>query len=106
MTATNELNRALLSLAAGGDLTRCSDPITRELWTTEHAAYRAIAVNCCRGCPVLVLCGQAAAERDERWGVWGGIDRSTRPEPQTLLRRRSRQRMRPWQKGEPEPGKS
>jgi Transcription factor WhiB len=80
MTPTNALNRALLSLAAAGDLPRCSDPITGELWTAEHAAHRAIAVKYCRGCPVLVLCGQAAAERDERWGVWGGVDRSTRPE--------------------------
>ena len=64
-------------------------PITRELWTAEHAGYRAIAVKCCRGCPVMVLCGQAAAERDERWGVWGGIDRSTRPEAYAIPQRRS-----------------
>jgi len=89
MTATNELNQALLSLAAAGDLTRCSDPATRELWTAEHAGYRAIAVKCCRGCPVMVLCGQAAAERDERWGVWGGIDRSTRLEAYAIPQRRS-----------------
>jgi hypothetical protein len=38
MTPTNALNRALLSLAAAGDLPRCSDPITRELWTAEHPA--------------------------------------------------------------------
>ena len=79
MTATNELNRALLSLAAAGNLPRCSDPITRELWTAEHTAERALAVKWCRGCPVLVLCGQAAIERDERFGVWGGVDRSARP---------------------------
>jgi hypothetical protein len=79
MTPTNALNRALLSLAAAGDLPRCSDPIAGQLWTAERAAHRAIAVKYCRGCPVLLLCGQAAAERDERWGVWGGVDRSTRP---------------------------
>ena len=70
MTATDGLNRALLALAAAGDRPRCSDPITRELWTAEHAAHRAIAVKWCKGCPVLELCSQAAEERDERFGVW------------------------------------
>ncbi len=79
MTATDGLNRALLSLAAAGDRPRCSDPITRELWTAELAAHRAIAVKWCKRCPVLVLCRQAAEERDERFGVWGGVDRSIRP---------------------------
>jgi hypothetical protein len=79
MTATDGLNRALLSLAAAGDPPRCSDPITRELWTAEHAAHRAIAVKWCKGCPVLELCSQAAEERGERFGVWGGVDRATRP---------------------------
>ena len=79
MTATNELNRALLSLAAAGNWPRCSDPITRELWTAEHAAERALAVKWCKGCKILQLCAEAAAERDERWGVWGGVDRSARP---------------------------
>jgi hypothetical protein len=79
MTATDELNRALLSLAAAGDRPRCSDPITRELWTAEHAAHRAIAVKWCKRCPVLVLCRQAAEERNEQFGVWGGVDRSIRP---------------------------
>ena len=76
MTATDELNRALLSLAAAGDRPRCSDPITRELWTAEHAAERALAVKWCRGCEVRQLCAEAAEERDERWGVWGGVDRT------------------------------
>jgi hypothetical protein len=79
MTATDGLNRALLSFAAAGDRPRCSDPITRELWTAEHAAHRAIAVKWCKRCPVLILCRQAAEERDERFGVWGGVDRTIRP---------------------------
>src|SRR5215218_5034178 len=79
MTATDGLNRALLSFAAAGDRPRCSDPITRELWTAEFAAHRAIAVKWCKRCPVLVLCRQAAEERDERFGVCGGVDRSIRP---------------------------
>jgi hypothetical protein len=33
-----------------------------------------------RRCVVDFLpCGQAAEDRDERWGVWGGFDRSIRP---------------------------
>jgi Transcription factor WhiB len=81
MTATDGLNRALSSLAAAGDRPRCADPITRELWTAELAAHRAIAVKWCKRCPVLVLCRQAAEERDEQFGVWGGVDRSIRPSP-------------------------
>ena len=81
---THDRNRRTQPSAPGpwphaGDRPRCSDPITRELWTAEHAAHRAIAVKCCRGCRVLVLCGQAAEERDERFGVWGGVDRAARP---------------------------
>jgi hypothetical protein len=33
----------------------------------------------CAGCPVLVECGTAATANDERWGVWGGHDRTVRP---------------------------
>jgi hypothetical protein len=70
MTATDGLNRALLSLAAAGDRPRCSDPITRELWTAELAAHRAIAVKWCKRCPVLVLCGQAGnATNDSGFGA-------------------------------------
>jgi hypothetical protein len=35
-------------------------------------------VRLCEGCPVIMECWSAAVARDERWGVWGGVDRSPR----------------------------
>lgn len=33
----------------------------------------------CHPCPLLQLCGAAADEDGERWGVWAGVDRSVSP---------------------------
>jgi hypothetical protein len=68
---SERLTRALITIASCGLRTHCSDPGTSELWLSEHEAERAEAVKLCRGCPVIQPCGQAAEERDERWGVWG-----------------------------------
>jgi hypothetical protein len=77
--ASDALTIALLNMAAGGQRTHCSDPTSHHLWLSEHPQDRAIAAKLCRGCPVLTVCRDTAEERDERWGVWGGIDRSRRP---------------------------
>jgi Transcription factor WhiB len=77
--ASDRLLRALITLAARGQRTHCSDAGSSEIWLSEHEPERAEAVKLCRGCPVIQPCGQAAEERDERWGVWGGVDRSIRP---------------------------
>lgn len=70
MTAAEQLTRALVELATQGRRPRCGEPGGHELW--------------CTGCPVLVECGAAADEHDERFGVFGGTDRTpspTRPKP-------------------------
>jgi hypothetical protein len=78
-TATAKLNTALITLASQGSRPRCADPVDHQLWTSEDQQDRDTAATWCNGCQVLVLCHQAADERDERWGVWGGRDRSARP---------------------------
>ena len=65
-------------LAGQGLRHHCSDPSTGWLWTSEDAEDRALAIKLCRGCPILKVCGEVASTRRERWGVWGGRDR-TRP---------------------------
>jgi hypothetical protein len=49
-----------------------------DYWLSESAADRRIAEQLCRGCPVILECRTAATARKERWGVWGGVDRSPR----------------------------
>jgi hypothetical protein len=73
-TATDQLTRALIDLESQGLRTNCSDPVTSELWLSEIKAERAEAAKLCRGCPVIIPCGQAATARQERWHVWGGRD--------------------------------
>jgi hypothetical protein len=78
-TATTKLNTALITMASQGSRPRCADPIDHQLWTSEDQHDRDLAATWCNGCQVLSLCHQAADERDERWGVWGGRDRSAPP---------------------------
>jgi hypothetical protein len=77
--ATDQLTRALLDMAARGERTHCSDPITHDLWLSESDSERATAVMLCDRCPVEAVCRETAELRDERWGVWGGRDFSVRP---------------------------
>jgi len=77
--ASERLLRALITLAARGQRTHCSDPGSNELWLSESEPERAEAARLCIGCPVFLQCGEAAAANDERWGVWGGRDRTVRP---------------------------
>jgi WhiB family redox-sensing transcriptional regulator len=45
-------------------------PGTIEVWTGPHVE----AINeICRGCPVRAECLASALERDERYGLWGGL---------------------------------
>jgi hypothetical protein len=76
--ASDRLTRRLINLAQLGIRPRCSEP-THGYWTSEHEPERRLAAVWCRGCPVLVECGEAAVANDERWGVWAGVDRSVRP---------------------------
>lgn len=42
----------------------------------DRRGVRALAVPLCRDCPVLTACGAYADAAGERFGVWGGRDRS------------------------------
>jgi WhiB family redox-sensing transcriptional regulator len=48
---------------------RVHDP---ELWFAESPDDVELAKALCRDCPVRYLCLNAALERREPWGVWGG----------------------------------
>jgi Transcription factor WhiB len=81
--ATREFNRQLLNMSVRGNRPRCSDPVDHQLWTSEDQRDRNLAAAWCSGCEVVQLCGDAAAERDERWGVWGAKDYSRPARTQT-----------------------
>jgi hypothetical protein len=77
--ASRRFTKALVDLAAQGLRTHCSDPGLGDLWISESEPERAEAARLCAGCPVIIECWSVGAERRERWGVWGGIDRSQHP---------------------------
>jgi hypothetical protein len=78
-TATDQLTRALLDIAARGQRTHCSDPTSHHLWLSERERERQVAIMLCDHCPVLTVCRDTAELRQETWGVWGGKDFSRRP---------------------------
>jgi len=75
MTAAEALTRRLVGLATEGRRPRCGEPGGHE-WLSDDATDRAQAASWCTGCPVLVECGAAADEHGERFGVFGGTDRT------------------------------
>lgn len=69
------------ALAAGldeGTVTPCQS--APDAWTAAEQETRARAALACAGCPLLEQCGDYAAAAGERWGVWAGHDRTTRPQ--------------------------
>ena len=77
--ASDALTRRLIDLARQGIRPRCGDYETSHYWTSEHEAERKQAAQWCTGCPMFLPCGQPAEANQERWGVWGGRDRTVRP---------------------------
>ncbi len=49
----------------------------RNPWLDERPTERAVAADLCTGCPVLDAC--AAVGAGERFGVFGGVDRTVIP---------------------------
>ena len=45
----------------------------------DDRKVRAQVLNHCADCPVLAPCHTYAEVADERWGVWGGTDRTRHP---------------------------
>jgi hypothetical protein len=50
----------------------------RDRWTSDDATERQWAASVCQSlrCAVLIECGAAADEQGERFGVFGGTDRT------------------------------
>lgn len=72
----NTLTRALMTLTERGQRPPCGDPDDRHLWLSEDAADRALAAEWCTGCPITAACQAAAEANGEKFGVWGGRDRT------------------------------
>jgi hypothetical protein len=70
----DRLDRALLSLAIRGERVRCSDPVDHLLWTALDGHSRCLRDPTVKGWSVFDLCGLAAWERNEKWGVFAGVD--------------------------------
>ena len=79
MTAAEQLSLALAELATQGRRPRCGEPGGHEMWLSDDATDRAQAASWCAGCAVLTECGAAADEHDEKFGVFGGVDRTPAP---------------------------
>jgi hypothetical protein len=77
--ASERLAKALIDLAAKGLRTHCADPELGYLWLSDHEPERAVAAVLCGGCPIALECWDAARARDERFGVWGGVDFTKHP---------------------------
>jgi hypothetical protein len=73
--ASDRLTQALITAASQGLRPHCSDAGSW-LWLSNDPADRREAAAMCTECPVFDPCGQAAEERDERFGVWAGVDRT------------------------------
>jgi hypothetical protein len=74
-----ELLLSVASLNARGRRTPCqAQPAA---WDADSALHeRHAAVEACDHCPVLPCCRAYADASGEQWHVWGGRDRSIRPD--------------------------
>jgi hypothetical protein len=75
--ASERLTRALITIAARGLRTHCSQPEIRSWWLSDSQQERDVAARLCRGCPVFIPCAEVG--QHQRFGVWGGVDRTPRP---------------------------
>jgi hypothetical protein len=75
--AHDRLTRALVTLASRGLRTHCSQLEIHSRWLSDSQQEREVAAKLCRSCPVLRECAEVG--RYERFGVFGGVDRTPRP---------------------------
>ena len=76
------LSRALVGLLNRGAAPPCrADKATLNRWTSDDPDERQWAAWRCAPCTILDACHAAADETPERFGVWGGIDRTQTQRP-------------------------
>lgn len=75
MTAAHDLDDALLRMAEHGETPPC---FGLDGFTSDDPLERRIAAPICQTCPIQQQCQAAAEERDEKFGVWAGRDRTPR----------------------------
>lgn len=62
----------------------CAEPwaASGEAWFPVGQDDTVTAVETCAACPVAQACFDAAVSRNERWGVWAGVNFGANPYPQ------------------------
>jgi WhiB family transcriptional regulator, redox-sensing transcriptional regulator len=56
------------------DRAACRDGVEGADWFADRGTPEFIrAITVCQGCPVAAECFTAAVERDEKYGIWGGV---------------------------------
>lgn len=70
----DELQRQLLAVQDQGKCRDAGD--SEEFWMDGTTPARAAAL--CAGCPVIEACREYALAVPEEFGVWGGLDETTR----------------------------
>lgn len=64
----------LQAFFAAGETTPCAG---RNEWLSNRAADKRTAIRLCGDCPARAACAEFAENNNEKYGIWGGIDRST-----------------------------
>lgn len=72
LAAHRRLNDAILAGLADGLTPVC---VGRDEWTSEDPEARQIAAQACQWCHVRATCSTTAQDAQERFGVWGGVER-------------------------------
>ena len=67
---------ALVIGAMTDPATPCLDRKRAEWWHAEDAEQRRQAAQLCHLCPLMVQCDAYAVAAGERYGTWGGKDRT------------------------------
>ncbi|MGZ1492421.1 WhiB family transcriptional regulator [Brevibacterium sediminis] len=60
---------------AAGEVPPCAG---RHEWTSSSTKDKRLAIRLCADCPAKHACREFAETNNERYGIWGGQDRSTR----------------------------
>ena len=64
----------LQSFFAAGEVTPCAG---RNEFLSSRPTDKRTAIRLCGDCPAQAACREFAENNNEKYGIWGGIDRST-----------------------------